>query len=125
MFVKKKRTFLNLWQNLHGQLFRTKPSNAFLVYFSYSQTVQVITYECTEQIFDSRLLMHNKILLKKLVQIVLVHICRFLLASFASKLINYSRHSECSNLRKSTISFRQLFIFVNFQPYFTHCGSSN
>ena len=48
----------------------------------------------TERIFDRRLLMYNKIFLEKLLQIFVVHILTLLLAPFAPKLVNYSRHSE-------------------------------
>ena len=67
-------------------------------------TVRGITYVCTERIFDSRLLMYNKIFLEKLWYKFLVHIFTLLLAPFTSNLVNYSRHSESLKyVWKSTI----------------------
>ena len=85
------------------------------------QTVRGMTYVCTERIFDSRLLMHNKISLEKLFLKFVVYIFTLLLAPFASKLVNYWRHSESLNIRKNSkiddIFLRRQLI-VDFQTYF-------
>ena len=52
------------------------------------------TYVYTEWIFDSPPFMYSKIFLKELLRKKVVHIFTLLLAPFASKLINYSRHSK-------------------------------
>ena len=56
--------------------------------------IYLTTYVCPERIFDSRPFMYNKILLKRLLQKLVAHIFTLLLAPFASKLVNYSRHGE-------------------------------
>ena len=53
-----------------------------------------MTSVCTERIFDSRMLLYNKIFLKKLSKKFIVLIFTLLLAPFAPKFVNYSRHSE-------------------------------
>ena len=63
--------------------------------------VRGITYVSTERIFDSRPFMCKKTFLKKLLQKLVVHIFTLLLAHFASKSVNYSRHSESLNNRKN------------------------
>ena len=62
--------------------------------------------------------MYNKIFLElKFV----VHIFTLLLASFASILVTYSRHSESLNIRKNSEIddiFLRRQLFVDFQTYF-------
>ena len=70
------------------------------------------------RIFDSRLFMYNKIFLElKFV----VHIFTLLLASFASILVTYSRHSESLNIRKNS-EIDDIFLgrqlIVEYQTYF-------
>ena len=62
--------------------------------------VRGIAYICTEGIFYSRLLLHNKIFLEELQWKFVVRIFTLLLAHFMPKLFNYSRQSE--PLSKST-----------------------
>ena len=54
-------------------------------------------YVCSERIFDSRPFMYSKIFLKKIVSKIVAHIFTLLLAPFASKLVNFLRHSESLN----------------------------
>ena len=72
----------------------------FELIFKHTETrktwIYLTPYVCTDRIFDSRPFnfMNNKIFLKKLLYKILAYIFTLLLAPFASKLVNYSRHSE-------------------------------
>ena len=64
------------------------------------KTVRSIAYLCTERTFDSRMLLYDKIFLKNFNRIF-----THLLAYFATKLVNYLKHSEpLKYVLKSTIS---------------------
>ena len=80
-------------------------------------------------IFDSRTFMNNKIFLKKLLHKMVAHIFKLLLAAFASKFVNYSRHSETLNFRKNSKSTSFSFENSNFTVFKhfskTHCASKN
>ena len=65
-------------------------------------TVQGIEYVCNDRIFDSRPFMYSKIFLKKLLEKFVFHTFMLLLAPFASKLVNYSRHRESLKIRKNS-----------------------
>ena len=86
-------------------------------------------YVCTERIFDSRPFMYNKMFLKKTPQKLVANIFTLLLAPFASKMVNYSKHSETLNFRKNlkltTFSFENsdLTVFKHFSK--SHCASNN
>ena len=63
----------------------------------------------------------KKIFLKKVIYKSVVHIFTLLLTPFASKLVNYSRHSESLNLQKNSEIddiFLQRQLIVDFQTYF-------
>ena len=69
------------------------------------------------------------IFFNKLLQKLIAHILTLLLATFASKLINYSRHSEILNFRKNSkstsFSFENSDLIVFKHVSNTHCDSKN
>ena len=64
--------------------------------------------------------MHDKTFLKNLIQKFVVHILTLPLAPFASKLVNFSRHSESLKVRKNS-EIDDIFLrsqrFVDFQTH--------
>ena len=62
------------------------------------------TYIPTEQIFDSRSFMYNKIFLKKPLKKLVANTFTLLLVSFASKLVNFWRPSEYEKSLKTVKS---------------------
>ena len=64
----------------------------FTIPFKIKHTVHIIL--CDEIIFDSPPFIYHIIFLKKLLKKFAAHIFTLLVGPFASKLVNYSRHSE-------------------------------
>ena len=86
-----------------------------------------LLYTYVLNFFESRPFMYNNNFLKTLLLKFVVHILTLLLAPFASKLVNYSNHSdplnfeECLNIAKSFFSMKMSPISTSCEYSKTHC----
>ena len=87
-----------LTQVLRDSFIGEKSKTCMVSHYTDSQkhesTLLHSPYVCTERIFDCQPFMYNNVVLKKLLFKLLARIFTLLLAPFASKLVNFWRHSE-------------------------------
>ena len=118
---------VNIW---HLDSRRVKIEKNYLSIFLYNtwqkhESTLLHTYVLSEFLTAFHL---QLIFFAKLLEKYVGHIFTLLLAPFASKLVNYSRHSETLNFRKNsklrTFSFenRDLTVFQHFSK--AHCASN-